>query len=305
MTVDVGILHMRHRYGAQRQWYRDIPSFDELLRDQEIPDEEAMWGWGHFHRSEGDYEAHLKHAFDELPGELDERKIPIDAIVLGAPCLNNVETLMRYTQTYLCPALGVPQSRVHTMEEGDCVNTLQALKQATTLLASGLATVLILAAEKVEDETRRVSKFALFSDCSLACVVARGLSGCTTQVVDVLIEEDPDPRWNADGILTRTLDRQCVKNVLMNNALTHAQIAKAFYINLYEPIVDMKIMDMGFSRDQLAVGDAREHGHCFGVDPFRNMQASLERGGAFGTSILCASGRRHAGAAVVKTVAKP
>lgn len=297
--IRTGIRHLSFALGDQRVWYRDLPEVEERIEQLEIPDEEELWNWGYCQRSTGDYRAHVARGFAEPVGHLAAAGIAVDAVIGCSPFQNSAEAFVAALASEVLPQVGVGQDRFHLIADRECVNVFQALAQAERRLRGGDGNVLILAAEKVEDESSRFRKYSLFSDFCLALLVSSQIEHCAYEVAEVLIRSDPNPGEDTGGILKRDLERSCILEALAAHGVAMADVGKFFYLNLFQPIAEMKGKDIGFARPQLYTGLSREIGHCSGADPFINLHTYFASGGDDAWHLLCASGREHTGVAIV------
>lgn len=64
---------------------------------------------------------------------------------------------------------------------------------------------------------------------------------------------------------------------------------------------DLPDIEERIRRLEIFTAATKASGHCYGADPFINMQTCCEGGGAPGESyVVCASGRTSAGASLVR-----
>ena len=115
----------------------------------------------------------------------------------------------------------------------------------------------------------------------------------------MLVRPDPQPREDTSAIFMRDLEGQCIGHLLTRNGCGRSQIGRFFYMNLYDPIAEMKGREIGFSRGQLYTQLGREIGHCYGADPFIALQRLGPALPDLRPNVLCASGRWHVGASIV------
>ena len=287
----VGIRHQSVVLG-QKVWYRELPDVAEQIRHLQIPDEEEIWNWGFCRRSEGGYDTHVADGFANLAAALRADAIAIDAVLCCDPVHNDPQRFVAAVTERVLPSLDVPGERMRRVEGRECVNVIQAVADASALLREGHGDVLIVAAEQV-DETRshRLRKYSMFSDFCLALVVSRDLQHCAWEVLDVQVCADANPGEDTGGILMRQLEKDCVERLLSQRGLTRRDVSRFFYLNLFEPIAEMKAKQIGFTPAHIYTQATRDRGHCYGADPFINLEAYASGGGGGATHMLCASGR--------------
>lgn len=300
MDALIGIRHLSHWLGDEAVWYRTLPQIETRLCELEIPDDEALWGWGYFRRSTGDYRAHVLEGFRDLTDCVAQERLRFDAVFGCSPCHGDPGRFVEALTLEILPRLDARPQSLRMVAGHDCVNLLQAVSEARALIADGCEAVLVLAAEKVDNEANRFRKYSLFSDFCLALVVSRHLERCSYEIRDVLVSADPRPREDTSAIFMRSLEDRCVRQLLARNGLDPASVSRFLYLNLYDPIAEMKARQIGFQPAQICTQLAREIGHCYGADPFIALQRLPGARATRGQTILCASGRSHAGAAVVQ-----
>src|SRR6185312_9707458 len=132
--------------------------------------------------------------------------------------------------------LNLPTKNLRVLETFDCVNVIKALEEASGMIEGGCRNVLVLVAERIESEDKRLKKFALFSDVCFSMVVSHDVASCDYEVLGTNIVEDPAPPASNDGILGRTLDARTIGDLLDSLAIDAEDIDQCFYINLYSPI---------------------------------------------------------------------
>jgi hypothetical protein len=297
----IGIRHIDFVPGDVACDYRSLPGIEERIAALGIPDEPAFWGWGRFHRSSGDYRDHLMRGFAGTRARLANEAGRIDRLILCAPCVNDCDAFVEGVAALALP--GFSSDTLDIVRDQDCVNLIGALDLARQRIAEGAGRVLILASEKVAKETHRFKRFSLFSDYSLAVEVCAGLSESAYELVDTLIRPDPEPGEDTNSVLGRSMEKQCVAEILGRNRLAAGDIDRFCYIHLYEPMYQMKGKDLGFSARKMACGRIAELGHCYGADPFVGLLTHLGEGSQTPddrTALLCASSRQYAGLALVR-----
>src|SRR3954471_11104721 len=151
----VGIRRLSFTPGEQKVWHRDLPEVEERIQQLEIPDEEDLWSWGFCRRSAGDYRAHIARGFAEPVGYLAAAGIEVDAVIGCSPFQNSAEAFVSALSAEVLPKVGVGEDRLHLIADRECVNVFQGLAEAERLIRGGYGHVLILATEKVEDESDR------------------------------------------------------------------------------------------------------------------------------------------------------
>lgn len=293
-----GIRHLSVTLGDQKIPYREIPGIEGKIKEFRLPDDPKFWGWGHFRRSSGTYEDHIARGFAESTAFVLKEDVDVDAIVICDPCRGDVARLASRVTSEILPRLQVSQERLHFVSTRDCVNVLEAIEKTRSLIASGLKNVLILAAEKIEDEADRFREYAFFSDFSLALLMSGEPGACKHQILDVQIRADLIPAIDQGAVLRRNLEKECLSSLLTANKLEIKEVEKFFYLNLFQPIAELKGKGIGFKTHQLETHRCTDIAHCFGADPLISMHAFAREATSMRTQVLCASAREVAGADV-------
>ena len=297
----IGIRFIQISYGSHTMWYRDLPGFQEKLRKLHMHDDEEFWAWGSYFKSEGDYYAHLRYSFLGLTENLLAKGVEIDAVVLADPCFSARDEFCSYVENELfINSYIIQNQQIHVSENMDCVNIIRSVDIAKSLIKDGCENVLVLASEKCRKDQSHFRKYSLFSDSSLALVLSSKGECLSYEIVDVAIEEDPDPLEDTGAILTRDLDRICVEKILKNNRMSTTDVSKLFYINLYKPMVEMKVRALGFDDNAIYTDNIHLHGHCFGIDPFISMNSYFATETDPSPFMICASGRQHVGTLILR-----
>lgn len=297
---EIGIKRMDFAFGDRREWYRAMEGIETRIADLGLPDAESFWGWGHFHRFTGDYRDQVAGALRDLIATADASAV--DGVVVCAPCRLPADRLLEPFVADIAARLGLPAHALRVVEGFDCVNIVRGLELAARMIGEGAREILVVAAERAESEQKRFRKFALFGDACFAMTVSDDLSACGYEVLAVDVVEDPDPPESTDGVLGRMLDAKLVREVLDASGCDAGDVEQCLYINLYKPISEMKVIDMGFARRQHYTGTIEDVGHCYGIDPFYGLSRHAASAESDTLYLLGASSREHAGAAVVRKI---
>jgi 3-oxoacyl-[acyl-carrier-protein] synthase-3 len=303
LSSEIGLKCLDFQFGGDTCWYRDIDNVEDQISTLGLPDDASLWGWGNYKKSLGDFSEQIRTSFAKLTTE--ESVIAgeqIDAIIVCAPCRASVIQFLSYVKLDVAPTFNISAGDIHLIEGFDCVNLIGALDKAAQLINDGHKNVLVLAAERVESDRRRLRKYAIFSDACFSMIVSSDLGDCDYELVDIHVEADQCPPESTDGILSRELDKTALQSFLKASGACQSDIEKCFYINLYKPISDMKLLDMGFSRRQLYQDMIQQVGHCYGIDPFWSMVSYDTNIGSLGSYMLSASSKGHVGMALVEAL---
>lgn len=298
--MKVGIRYIDFIPGDRSSHYSALPNFQERIASLGMPDEPDLWRWGHYRHSEGDYREHIEAGCAQVRTFLASRATAIDHVVFCAPCINDCSTYVETVRSLDFPAAHCRSFEI--VKDTDCVNLLAAVERARQRLADGAREVLVLASEKLAKETWRFKKFSLFSDYSMSMVISAEMTDCPYEVIDVLIRPDPEPGPDTGSVLGRKLERSCLNELLGRNRMSAADVGQFCYINLYEPMYQMKGKDLGFDIARMPTARIAEFGHCYGADPFAAMVSYFAPGDSpqkLKPALLCASSKQCNGMALV------
>lgn len=295
----VGIRHLSFTLGEEKIWYRDLPAIEERIQTLQIPDDEELWEWGWCRRATRDYDAHVAHGYGDVVRYVQASGVRIDAVLACGPVQHDAERFAERLSADVLPQIDGAAGRLRRIDDFDCANALQGVADARALIASGAENVLVLAGEKLENEQIRFRSYSVFSDFTFALLLSADTAGCDYEVLDLEMGRDEQPAEDTSRILVRTLEKEIGVALLARNGISAEDVTKFFYLNLFPPIAEMKTKDSGFAARHF-YSEARESGHCYGADPFMNLDGYFANGGGGELHVLCASGRGHAGVSLVR-----
>jgi hypothetical protein len=298
--MTLGIRHLGFRFGEERVWYRDLEGMEDSIAESGTPDEEELWGWGYCRRSPGSYAEHVARGFEEVVARVRESGEPPDRVIVCGPFQASADDFLAALEEAgtIVDLGGAPE--VEVLRNLECVNVLQALLRAEEWVRAGERRVLILASEKAPSDRARFRPWCFFSDHCLGLLVTGDTEGCRFEIERTVVLEDPDPAEDGSRVFARDLESVCVDRLLAESGIDRGGVDRFLYMNLFEPIAEMKGLETGFEREQLYLELSKEAGHCYGADPFVNLRTFCDGGGEGERFVLCASGRELTGAALVR-----
>lgn len=167
----VGILGTRYVLGEHEEKVEALVNRGEVLRQHNMPDNAALWGWDLFRRS---MRTHAALACDSAAQTLScsgLRADEIDALVI---CCGDGLTYFQQN-AFLAELSGELELRsefVTWIGGTGCVSLCSAVRVATTLVESGAcANVLTIAVDRCETDAARFQRFGVFSDGACSFVV--------------------------------------------------------------------------------------------------------------------------------------
>jgi 3-oxoacyl-[acyl-carrier-protein] synthase III len=253
----------RYVLGEIATSHQDIPGFADRARELGMPVQAGLWGWGQVHRTEKS----LTELAVEV-GKLIVGSADVDLLILCSTRFpGDARTHGGFVADVLgglgldCAFLGLTLNR--------CTNLVQGLSVAETFVRCGrYRSVLVITADRVEDESVRMESFALFSDGSAGCLVTT--TEGEFEVLGSATAQDPARlEWRHE--ISAKLARQVNDALLTPHGLAAGDIAGLLHNNLYLPIVVMKEIQAGFTTTQLDTANVTRVGHCFAADPLINL----------------------------------
>jgi 3-oxoacyl-[acyl-carrier-protein] synthase III len=301
-----GIKSVYANIGQLSNWYRTIPNIDTHIIEIGIPDEEELWGWGTFRKFALNPVDQCRNDFSRLLDELEATNTPIDSVIICGACKWDDDQLFGLVEELIQGRRCLLNSALEAIQGYDCVNVLKAIDLARTKIDQGDENILILAADCVENDQYRFRRFCLFSDFTLGLVISNDIEACAYQLINTHTEADPNPITGTNEITSRNLDAEVINALLLDSGIKSDSVDKLFYINLYEPIVNMRGNEFGVGASSIYIESIRSNGHCFGADPIINLlnYCSSEPFKQDDLFLLAASSKTHVGGVVIKPLCR-
>src|SRR5215470_3732580 len=171
-----------------------------------------------------------------------------------------------------------------------CANLLAGIRTGEAMVACGrYRRVLVISTDRIEDESLRMEKFAMFSDGAASCLLTdedpagTGFELLASAAAHNVAQLD----WASE--LSADLSQRVNESLLKRSGLTVADLS-VLHGNIFKPIVMLKEMQAGFKPAQLFTGNIPRFGHCFAADPLINLVDQVTAGRVReGTHCLLAS----------------
>lgn len=249
----VHLLAPRYHLGEHRTGHREIPGLAERARKFGMAPVPELWGWGSVYRTERGIDELAVAAGSACLAHAGLDPADVDLLVLcstrfpGGPDTHGglVEQVVR--------GLGLSDPECLGLTLGRCTNLLAAIRLAEAAVAAGrVRHALVATADRIEEETTRVEKFALFSDGAAACLVSAepGPAAETYEITaTAAAQRTAELDWSHEinpklgQLVNERLREACGVGVEQLDGLLHP--------NLYTPIAVMKERQAGFSAAQL------------------------------------------------------
>jgi 3-oxoacyl-[acyl-carrier-protein] synthase-3 len=288
-TYELGEIELDHT---------EIPEFAERARSYRMPVSADLWGWGKVRRTE--------RTLAELTadsGETTLRTAGIDPAAVSLLLLcstrfpGDAGTHGQFVAG-ITERLGLHEAAFTGLTLNRCTNLLAGIDIAAALVASGRhRTVLLVTADRVEQEADRMEQFALFSDGAASCLVSAEPYGSPVyEIVSAAsAQANRDLDWSHQ--ISPDLSRAVNEALLKPGGMAVDDVAGLLHANLFVPILTMKERQAGFTAGQLDLHNVTRVGHCFAADPLINLvdRAATGRVSDGETFILAVSvpGVRH------------
>ncbi len=249
-----------------------VEDLADRAREFGMPPQAALWGWGTVRRTAETLQGLAVRAGLETLRASGTDPSDVDCLVLcstrfpGGP-----RTHGRFVQEIL-DGLGLENAAFTGVTLNRCTNLLAGLRLAQALVAAGQhRTVLVVTTDRVTDESRRLEKFALFSDGAASALVSAEPLGpdAYEMVAGASAQDRRELEWTNEvsSVLSRTVNER----ILHAAEMKIGDIDAVLHLNLFKPLVVLKERQAGFTKDQLWLDNIPRFGHCFAADPLVNL----------------------------------
>lgn len=261
------INNIHYTLGEIEHPYTDVPMFHDLLARHSMPDVPDLFGWGSYFTTRASI-ADL--AIDAAGRTIESSGVqPGDIDIVLICSVNFYEAGTDLYQTVLS-RLGLTRAFPIGVTLSDCTMLLSALEMARLLIAGGYKHVLVISANRIEDEQYRFQKYALFSDGAVSCLVSdESAHGC--EILGSVLRSRVQTAEGADGWDDEALYREAHQSLLQSLNIAVAEIDRVFCSNLFAPVVKIKEGRLGITQEQLFLDNIPRIAHCFSADPLINL----------------------------------
>ncbi|MFB9462694.1 3-oxoacyl-ACP synthase [Streptomyces cinereospinus] len=272
--------------------HSDIPSLADRARELRMMPDPSVWGWGFVHRT--------RRSVAELAIDGGRATLlaagsdgsDVDAFVLCSTRFPGSAMTHGAFLSRVMTALGLAGAAFYGVTLNRCANLLAALRLAEALVTAGThRRVLVVTADRVQEEAERITDFALFSDGAAGCLVtAEPPAGTAYRILGGATAQDP-ARLDWSEEISADLSRRANDTLLSPLGMTTADVAQLFATNLYRPVTLVKERQAGFTTGQIFAANIERVAHCFAADPLVNLVDRAAAGGLGdgGHAVLAAS----------------
>jgi 3-oxoacyl-[acyl-carrier-protein] synthase III len=302
MSEPIGILAPAYVLGEEELSVDTLANRHSVLRQHNMPDNAALWGWGSYRKSERSRAQLASASASATIAQSGLRAADIDALLV---CCG--DGLNYYAQNQvvseLAGALGMRGGFVTWIGGAGCASVLSAVQVARSLAASGLYNNLLVAAvDKIEEESERFQRYGVFSDGACSFIVRKG-TAIDYLIVGVEIAFSV-AALTASG---QDLAQKCqliydVFERLAARAGAALDGSAFFASNVFLPIQELEFSVMPVKGLIGYRANTARYGHCAGADPVINLidfyEAPEHR--AVGRALLTSTAHGHFGAVLLE-----
>jgi 3-oxoacyl-[acyl-carrier-protein] synthase-3 len=246
-----------------------IVNLRERIAEFRILPEADFWGWGKIRRTEKDIASMAIESGSATLRAAGVDPTSIDALVLCSTAFPEGTGRHGLLVQTIMSGLGLDGVDFIGITLNSCTNLLASLQVADAMVASGrYSRVLVVTSDRVPDETARMERFALFSDGAASCVVTAD-QGSFEVVSCAAAHNIHELDWSNE--ISSDLARTVNERLLKSAGIKLEDVAALMHANIFRPILVLKEMQAGFSRDQLYTDNIARIGHCFAADPIINL----------------------------------
>lgn len=265
--------HIRYSLGERARSYFEAPHFEEKRRSYGLPNVPDLFGWGTYYATELPV---AKLAIDAAARTLEAAEVrPADVDVVLFCSVNFLSEGRSLYQTVLS-SLGLTRAFPMGITLNDCTMLPSAVELARSLTVAGHANVLIISANRIEDESYRLMNYALFSDSAVSCLVQRG-SGRGYEILASELMSQIRSAKKTDGLDDEGLYRAAHERFMQKVQAPVERFERVFCNNLFSPIVKIKEGRLGIRENQLFLENIPRVSHCFAADPLINLSDCCAR----------------------------
>jgi 3-oxoacyl-[acyl-carrier-protein] synthase III len=271
MHEPVGILAPAYVLGEEELSVDALPNRDSVLRQHNMPNNAGLWGWRSYRKTQRSRAQLASASASETIQQSGLKAADIDALII---CCG--DGLNYYAQngfiTELARALALSSGFVTWIGGAGCASLFSGVQMARSLLCSGPFTnALVIAVDKVEEDSERFQRFGVFSDGACSFIVRRGVP-LDYMLLGVEVAFSP-ASLNAAG---QDLGQKCqliydVLERLVNRAGVPLDGSAFFRSNVFLPIQELEFSVMPVQGLIAHRGNIACYGHCASADPIINL----------------------------------
>jgi 3-oxoacyl-[acyl-carrier-protein] synthase-3 len=302
MTEPIGILAPAYVLGEEELSVDSIANRHSVLSRYNMPDRAELWGWGSYRRTQRSRAQLAGASASATIAQGGLRSADIDGLMV---CCGDGLNYYGQNQVIseLASALGVRGGFVSWIGGAGCASLFSAVQVARALAAGGLyRNLLVIAVDKIEDETERFQRFGVFSDGACSFVVRKG-SGIDYAILGAEAAFSVAALTAAGQDLAQKC--QLIYDVFERLAAQSGAALDGSALlgsNVFLPIQELELSVMPVKKPVPYRANTVRYGHCAGADPVINLidfYRDAEHG-AVDRALLTSTAHGHFGAILLE-----
>ena len=261
----------RYVLGEIEEEHTTIPHLAERIVEYGLVPKAEFWGWGTIRRTERSTTALAVETGAETLRGAGTEPAAVDCLVLCSTAFPSDNRDHGPFVAEVMTGIGLDDADFVGVGLHRCANLLAGIRTGEAMVACGrYQRVLVISTDRIEDESLRLEKFAMFSDGAASCLLTdedpagTGFALLASAAAHNVSQLDWDSELSAD------LSQRVNESLLKRSGLTLADLS-VLHGNIFKPIVMLKEMQAGFQPAQLFTDNIPRFGHCFAADPLINL----------------------------------
>ncbi len=271
MSAPVGMLAPAYVLGEEELSVDTLANRHAVLRQYNMPDDPGLWGWRCYRRTLRS-RAHLACASASATvSQSGLRAVDIDALIVCCGDGLNYYEQNRFISEF-AGGLDMRSGFVTWIGGSGCASLFSAVQVALSLVCGGSCTnVLVIAVDKIEEETLRFQRFGVFSDGACSFIV-----GKNTAIDYAILGVEVLSSLASLTLAGQDLGQKCqlIYDVFERlTARTGVPLdGSAFFgSNVFLPIQELELSVMPVKGLITYPANTARYGHCAGADPVINL----------------------------------
>jgi 3-oxoacyl-[acyl-carrier-protein] synthase-3 len=270
---------IHYALGEDRKCYREAVGCSSAVAKGIVPILPDLFGWGNYYRTEKDI---LDLGLTAGKKSLEESGIDrraISAVLFCCVRFEKDEGDFAAMVSNLIRNLDISRAVPIGVTLNNCMSLLSAISLANCMVESGrYHSVLIISADKVRDESSRLSPFALLSDMAVSCVITRQtVPGFSVLACSILPSNVDDLEYNS--ISDELVYRQVAEELVLMSGVSLSEIRQFFGSNVFKPITLAKEGRLGIRPEQCYLDNVERKGHGFAGDTLISLMDYIRDNG--------------------------
>jgi 3-oxoacyl-[acyl-carrier-protein] synthase III len=271
MPGSLGILAPSYVIGEESLKVDTIENRAAVLQQHNMPDRQALWGWDAYRRTR---RSRVELARDTAADTLARSGLAVSAIDALIVCCGDGLSYFQQNEfiAELSGALDLSCDFVTWIGGAGCASLCSAVQIAKSLVLTGTCmNVLIITADKRDDDASRFQRFGVFSDGACSFIV-RGCGEIDYTLVGVAVASSLSSLLNGGQNLAEKC--QLIQSVFERaGAGTEFPYAGSVYFgsNVFLPVQQLEQSVLPVKGLIAYRHNTARYGHCSAADPFINL----------------------------------